>query len=111
MDRNANDCTVMVWYGNPEATGPSDGSKANECDYSEYGVHVGSAGHSNVRAAMKRNPRSALATTKTVEPRNRKTEKQRHSRNPKLLHDLLTSEILKPSALDPLQASAPVTQQ
>ena len=104
MDRShANDCTVMVWYGSPEATGPSDGSKANECDYSEYGVHVGSAGHSNVRAAMKRNPRSALATTKA--------EKQRHSRNPKLLHDLLTSEILKPSALDPLQASAPVTQQ
>lgn len=51
MDRYANECTVM-------------GGKANECDYS-----VGSAGHSNVRAAMKRNPRSALATTKT-KPRN-----------------------------------------
>lgn len=74
---------------------------ANECDYS-----VGSAGHSNVRAAMKRNPRSALATTKT-KPRNncwnllnRKTKTLKKSK----------SEILKPSALDPLQASAPVTQ-
>lgn len=85
MDRYANECTVM-------------GGKANECDYS-----VGSAGHSNVRAAMKRNPRSALATTKT-KPRNncwnRKTKTLKKSK----------SEILKPSALDPLQASAPVTQ-